>query len=84
MYEVLIEKNAERDYKNIPFDIFTKIKESILSLKINPRPYNSKKLHGSKNDWRIRIGDYRVLYDINDEDKIVKIFRIKHRKDVYR
>lgn len=84
MYEILIEKNAERDCKNLPLDIFRKIKDGILSLKTNPRSYNSKKLHGSKDDRRIRIGDYRVLYEVNDEEKIIKIFRIKHRKDVYR
>ena len=83
MYEILIEKNAEKDCKNIPFNIFREIKNAILDLKINPRPHNVKKLHGSKNDWRIRIGNYRVLYDINDEKRVIKVFRIKHRKDVY-
>lgn len=84
IYEILIEKRAEKDFKRIPFDYFNAIKKEIIALKINPRPNNSRKLHGSKNDWRIRIGNYRILYDIDDQRRVIRIFRIKHRKDVYR
>jgi mRNA interferase RelE/StbE len=51
---------------------------------INPRPPGSKKLAGSKNEWRIRVGDYRVLYDIADKVRIVRVYRVRHRRDVYK
>ncbi len=84
MYQVLIEKHAERDLKNLPRKLFNLIIKRILSLKDNPRPSAVRKLVGSKNDWRIRIGDYRVIYEIADRAKTVRVFRVKHRKEVYR
>jgi mRNA interferase RelE/StbE len=60
------------------------IRNVLNSLGEEPRPVGCKKLIGSKNRWRIRIGNYRILYEINDDLKTVEIFRIAHRKDVYR
>lgn len=84
MYQILIEKHAERDMKNLPRDLFETVVNHILALKENPRPGGVRKIVGSKSDWRIRIGDYRVIYEIDDKTKAVKVFRVKHRKDVYR
>ena len=49
----------------------------------NPRPKISKKLKG-KDSYRLRIGDYRIVYNIDDKNKTITVFRIRHRKDVYR
>jgi mRNA interferase RelE/StbE len=49
-----------------------------------PRPTGCRKLVGSENDWRVRVGNYRVIYEISDEVRIVRIQRIRHRKDSYR
>jgi len=68
----------------IPKTITERIVKHIVSLGDNPRLYGTRKIVGSKDDWKMRIGDYRVIYEISDENKIVRIFRIKHRKDVYR
>lgn len=84
MYEVLIERSAERDLKSLPTPLFHRIVSRIRALADNPRPSGCHKLVGSKNDWRIRIGDYRVVYEINDARKLVRIFRIRHRSEVYR
>ncbi|HEY7556281.1 MAG TPA: type II toxin-antitoxin system RelE/ParE family toxin [Candidatus Binatia bacterium] len=84
MYEVLIERTAERDLKSLPTNIFNRIVSRIKTLSENPRPSGCHKLAGSRNDWRIRIGDYRVVYEIDDPHKRVKIFRIRHRREVYR
>lgn len=84
MYEVLIERTAERDLKSLPTDIFKRIVSRIKALSENPGPPGCHKLAGSKNDWRIRVGDYRVVYDIDDPRKRVRIFRIRHRREVYR
>jgi mRNA interferase RelE/StbE len=84
VYEVLIERTAEHDLKSLPINLFDRIVPRIKALADNPRPAGCHKLTGSKNDWRIRIGDYRVLYEIDDARKRVRIFRIRHRREVYR
>ena len=84
MYEVLIERTAERDLQSLPHSIFNRIVPCIRALAGNPRPSGCHKLTGSRNDWRIRIGDYRVVYDIDDARKRVRIFRVRHRREVYR
>ncbi|MEK7448974.1 MAG: type II toxin-antitoxin system RelE/ParE family toxin, partial [Planctomycetota bacterium] len=53
-------------------------------LKENPHPLGTRKILGSKNDWRIRVGTYRIIYEIDDKTRTVKIFRVKHRKNAYR
>ena len=50
----------------------------------DPRPSTSKKLTGTQNQWRLRVGDYRVLYEIDDTQKTVTVYRIRHRRDSYR
>ena len=57
---------------------------AIRGLAVNPRPPACRKLTGTKNDWRIRVGDYRVIYEIADEIRIVRINRVRHRREVYR
>ena len=84
MYEVLLERNAERDLKKLPKDIFHRIVVSVKSLAQNPKPQGSRKIIGSKNDWRIRVGDYRVIYEIDEEGRAVRIMRIRHRREAYR
>ncbi len=84
MYEVLIERTAEHDLKSLPTNIFDRIVPRIKALADNPRLAGCHKLAGSKNDWRIRIGDYRVLSEIDDARKRVRIFRIRHRREVHR
>jgi mRNA interferase RelE/StbE len=53
-------------------------------LATNPRPSGCRKLAGSVHDWRIRVGDYRVIYEIADAVRIVRINRVRHRREVYR
>jgi mRNA interferase RelE/StbE len=84
VYEVLIERNAERDLKSLPTAVLNRIVPRIKALAEAPRPFGCHKLTGSKNDWRIRIGDYRVVYEIDDPGKRVRIFRVRHRSEVYR
>ena len=84
MYEVYIEKAAENDLKRLPTTTFHRIIPQIKSLAENPRPPSCRKLTGSKNDWRIRIGDYRVLYEIDEKAEAVRIMRVRHRREVYR
>ncbi len=83
MYRILIERRAEKDLDDLPAKIFRQITCSIQKLAENPRLHGSKKLKDSQSDYRIRVGDYRVLYDINDRTKLVRVFRIKHRGQAY-
>ena len=84
MHRILIERTAERDLKKLPEDVFNRIIPIIKSLSGNPRPRGCHKIRTSKNDWRIREGEYRIIYEIDDSAKEVKILRVKHRKDAYR
>jgi mRNA interferase RelE/StbE len=84
VYEVHLERAAENDLKRLPTTTFHRIIPQIRALAENPRPLGCRKLTGSKNDWRIRIGDYRVLYEIDEKAKAVRIMRVRYRREVYR
>ncbi len=84
MYEVYLERAAENDLKRLSTTTFHRIIPQIKALAENPRSLGCRKLTGSKNDWRIRIGDYRVLYEIDEKAKAVRIMRVRHRREVYR
>ena len=84
MYEVYLERSAENDLKRLPTSTFHRIVHQIKTLAENPRPSGCRKITGSKNDWRIRIGDYRVLYEVNDRAKAVRVMRVRHRREAYR
>jgi mRNA interferase RelE/StbE len=84
VYEVYLEGAAERDLRRLPEEIFRRIIPHIRSLGENPRPPGCRKLAGSENDWRIRIGDYRVVYEIDETKRAVRVFRVRHRREAYR
>jgi len=63
--------------------LFTRIDRKILSLAVNPRPAGCKKLKGYRDQWRVRVGDWRVIYIIDDAAKVVSVMRIAHRRKVY-
>lgn len=84
MYTIEFKSSVEKDFRKIPRTQQLKIWSSIQSLKSDPRPKNSRKLVGTDSDYRIRVGDYRVIYRIEDDHKIVIIFAVDHRKDIYR
>jgi mRNA interferase RelE/StbE len=82
-YNVFIKKSAEKELDSIPERIQNRIIDRLLILKENPRPKNAKKLRG-KDGFRIRIGDYRILYVISEKENRIDVYSIAHRKDVYR
>ena len=84
MYRVLLERDAEKDLARLSSEIHDRVIVAIQALAQNPRPPGCRKLTGSKNDWRIRVGDYRVIYAIADEIRIVRVNRVRHRREVYR
>lgn len=84
VYEVYLERRAEQDLKRLSARNFRRIITRIKALAENPRPTGCRKISGSVNDWRIRIGDYRVIYEVKDEEKAVRVMRVRHRREAYR
>ena len=84
MYKVYLERAAERDLKQLSSQLFGRIIVKIKALDANPWPPGCRKISGSKSDWRIRIADYRVIYEVDDAERAVKIMRVRHRREVYR
>jgi mRNA interferase RelE/StbE len=84
VHEIYIERRAERDLKRVSAGEFDRIIRAIRALAREPRPKGCRKIEGSKSDWRIRIGDYRVIYEIDDGAQAVRIMRVRHRSEVYR
>ncbi len=84
MHEILLERRAERDLRQLAPEVFSRVIVAIKALVDDPRPDGCKKLSGSDNDWRVRVGEYRVLYEIDDAKQIVRVMRIRHRREVYR
>ncbi len=67
----------------LPTKVHSRITKHLLALSNNPRPFGIKKLFG-REEYRIRIGNYRILYTINEKEKKVEIVSVGHRKEVYR
>ncbi len=84
MFEIFIERSAEKDMRRLSHEVHSRVVAAIQGLAENPRPSGAKKLKGGTNDWRVRVGEYRVLYEIADTIRVVKIYRVRHRSDVYR
>ena len=75
---------AQKDLDSFSGKFLSKLENIILGLYDEPRPHNSKKLSGGGSKWRIRMGNYRILYEIDDSKNLVKVYRIADRKEVYR
>ncbi|MFH0982276.1 MAG: type II toxin-antitoxin system RelE/ParE family toxin [Planctomycetota bacterium] len=84
MHEVLLEKRAQRDLRRLPPEVFARVVRAIRALGANPRPRGCRKLAGSANDWRIRVGEYRVVYEVDDAALVVRAMYVRHRRDAYR
>jgi len=84
VHEVLLESRAQRDLRRLPTDVFDRVIRAIKSLAGNPRPVGSRKIVGSEHDWRVRVGDYRIIYEVDDAARVVRVMYIRHRRDAYR
>jgi mRNA interferase RelE/StbE len=84
VYRVLLERSAERDLRRLTPPVHDRVIAALQALAGNPRPPSCRKLTGSERDWRVRVGDYRVVYEIEDAIRVVRVHRIRHRREVYR
>lgn len=82
-YELLIKRSAAKELEMLPTTYRRRIAAKIQHLSTEPRPAGAEKLSGEEK-YRIRQGDYRVLYEIDDRTKTVTVVRIGHRSDIYR
>ncbi len=82
-YYLEIKPSAAKELDALSDALFVRIDRKIVALAGNPRPPGCKKLKGRKDQWRIRVGDYRVVYSINDAKLLVEVTRVRHRGEVY-
>ena len=83
MYEVRFSPRAQRDLRSMSAQAIKQVLPRIEALVTDPRPHGAKKLSGSKDIWRIRIGNYRAVYTIDDGIRIVELRRVGDRKDIH-
>jgi mRNA interferase RelE/StbE len=83
-YRITFKTSAAKEFRRLPTEIKQRLSLIIDELSQNPRPLGVVKLQGNDNLYRVRIGDYRVVYEIDDSAKLIRITRVRHRKDVYR
>jgi mRNA interferase RelE/StbE len=82
-YAIQIKPSARRELENLSDRLIARLMPKIERLAVDPRPAGCRKLRGYKDLWRIRVGDYRVVYIIEDDNKTVTVTRIAHRREVY-
>ena len=83
-YQIEIKPSASKELEKLPRHIIPKIVVAIRELGENPYPQGVKKLTGFDRTYRIRVGDYRVLYNIYENRLVIEIIRVRHRKNAYR
>jgi mRNA interferase RelE/StbE len=83
-YDVELTSSAEKELKMLSGQLIARMVPRLESLASNPRPPGCKKLRGGDNEWRIRVGDYRLVYTIDDAKLLVEVTRIGHRSEVYK
>lgn len=84
-YQVVISKVAAKELKTLPKETISRLFTKMQSLADDPRPTGCKKLEGyNENIWRVRVGDYRIIYAIDDAVYIVDVRHVGHRRDIYK
>lgn len=83
-YEVKLTRSVVRHVGRLQTKIRNQLDRRFEELRSNPRPHDSKRLVGRHKSYRIDSGEYRILYDVDDEIRHVAVWRVRHRKDVYR
>jgi mRNA interferase RelE/StbE len=83
-YRLAHTEAALHDLQALPHEIFRRVDARILALADNPRPRGAERIRGTRGALRVRVGDYRILYTVDDAQQVVTIGRVGHRRDVYR
>lgn len=83
-YQVVVPRPVQQHLDLLPDEAHDRVLRRIVALKENPRPHGCVKLKGREHEYRIRIGDYRVRYEVRDQELLVLLLHCRHRKDAYR
>ncbi len=83
-YTVIVERQAEKTLRRLPKEILSRVDRLLLSLAEDPRPVGCKKLRGYENLYRLRVGDWRLIYAIEDDELVVLVIEIAPRGEAYR
>ena len=84
LYQITFARSARKELQALPLAVAERILSRIEILSDNPGPSGCKKLRGPTRLWRLRVGEYRIVYDINDETRVVDISIVRHRSEAYR
>jgi mRNA interferase RelE/StbE len=82
-YKIEWKASAKKELRKIDKQQIPKILETVEKLALDPHPANHKKLLGTEHNFRIRVGNYRIIYFLEDDQLLIEIIRVRHRKDVY-
>ena len=83
LYSIELKQSARKELERLPNAVISRIIVKLESLEEEPRPAGCKKLKGGDGEYRVRVGEYRIVYVIDDRKVIITITRIRHRRDVY-
>ena len=83
-YAVVIDQAAQKSMRRLPRDLQERLGRAILVLETNPRPNNSRQLEGFRNTYRLRVGDWRIIYTVEDDRLVITVIRVGSRGDIYR
>ena len=83
-YRIIVRPSVDKILRKLPVDVQNRLVAAMRALGANPRPVGVVKMQGAENQWRIRVSDYRIVYEIHDTEIMVCVLAIGHRKDIYR
>lgn len=83
MYELRLARSARKELEALPDTVLARIARQLDGLPADPRPRGTKKLRGASDLWRVRVGDYRIIYHIDDRARLIEVRAIRNRKDAY-
>ncbi|QYZ80282.1 type II toxin-antitoxin system RelE/ParE family toxin [Methanofollis formosanus] len=84
LYEILVKAGAEKDITRLPYDVVPRILKKIEALSETPIPHGARKVSGTESLYRIRAGDYRIIYEVSHERRQITIVYVRHRHSAYR
>jgi len=83
-FEIIWKRSAEKELRQLPRSLIRRVVDAISVLKEEPFPPGVRKLQGTEHTYRIRVGDYRVVYSVDGGRLVIEVVRVRHRRDVYR
>ena len=83
-YKIVFKPSVEKDLRGLPKSVIARVLERIENLKDDPLPRQSIKLTGAEQLYRLRVGDYRIVYSVDREAKLITVHYVRHRREVYR